>query len=358
MGSIMFRTFRFFMEILTIFILFLCILCAINPFYGDQFPILENCSTILPLTLIACFFLIIYWAFSLSAWVFVPIFSILINIGFIGSVYQISRNKNEVGLNEKTKITICTYNIKGLKYGNIDLTCQLISEFAEKMKVDLLCFQEFDTASGFSVDSIKNKFKNLEYKSIVFGNKPGFGLAVFSKFPIIKTKRISFASTGNQAMLSELLIGNYKVKLMNFHLQTTNFNQVKKPFVPGYWFWDMKNEAEKTRTVLDKLNNNFVKRLKQGEIISSIIDSTNCPILVCGDMNANPASFSYYQIKSSLIDGFREAGIGYEYTYRMFLKLFRTDYIFHSDDFSGINYKSYELQFSDHKPVVFEMYLK
>lgn len=273
MSNVILRTFRFFMEVLTVFILFLCILSAINPFYGDQFPILENCSTILPLTLIACFFLIIYWAFNFSAWIFVPIISILINIGFIGSVFKISRNNNEIGLKEKTKITICTYNIKGLKYGSIDLTSQLISEFAEKMKVDILCFQEFDTTSGFTADSITNKFKNLQHKSILYGSQPGFALVVLSKFPIINTKRISFSSTNNQAMSSDLKIGNDTVKLINFHLQTTNFNQVKTPFVPGYWFWNMTSEAKKTRNILDKLNNNFSKRIKQGKIISNNIDT-------------------------------------------------------------------------------------
>lgn len=358
MSNVMIRTFRFFMEVLTIFILFLCFLSAINPFFGDEFPILENCSTILPITLIACFFLLIYWAINLSAWVVVPIISILINFGFIGSIFQISRNDNDIKLIEKSKITICTYNIKGLKYGSIDLTCQLISDFSEKMEVDILCIQEFDTASDFTADSIKNKFINFKYNSIVYGSQPGFGLAVLSKFPIINTKRISFGSTGNQAMLSDLQIGKDTVKLINFHLQTTNFNQIRTPFVPGYWFWNMTSEAKKTRSVLDKLNNNFAKRIKQGEIVSNFIDSTNCPVLVCGDMNANPASYSYNQIKGTLIDGFRESGIGYEYTYRKIFNLFRTDYIFHSDDFSGVNYKSYDLQYSDHKPVVFEMYLK
>lgn len=357
MSNVLGRTFRFIMEVLTLFILFLCILSALNPFFGNSYPLFENCSTIQPITLLVCLFLLIFWSVSSSKWVFVPIISLIISIGYIGSVFHIpGLSKSESTLNNST-IKICSYNIHGFKYGKIDLTVQMISGFMRDNNVGILCLQEFDSTSEYNANSIKAQFHFLPYKTIVYSEQPGFALAVFSKYPILHSSRISFTSSGNQAMWSDLLVDSDTVRVFNLHMQTTNFNQIKLPIVPGYWFWDMRGEAQKTKYILDKLNSNFSKRLKQGEILSACINSVNYSVLVCCDMNANPASYSYYQIKGYLKDGFKTAGSGYEYTYRRLFNLFRTDYIFHSENFSGIQYKSFDLYYSDHKPVIMELFL-
>jgi len=75
-------------------------------------------------------------------------------------------------------------------------------------------------------------------------------------------------------------------------------------------------------------------------------------------MNSIPSSYAYHQIIGHLKDGFKTCGSGYEYTMLGLYRLYRIDYIFHSDDFEGYSYNSYKLDFSDHKPVIMKLSLK
>ena len=51
------------------------------------------------------------------------------------------------------------------------------------------------------------------------------------------------------------------------------------------------------------------------------------------------------------IDGFRECGSGFMYTYRGGNKKVRIDYIFHDKELEGLSYYKKELSYSDHYPV-------
>jgi endonuclease/exonuclease/phosphatase family metal-dependent hydrolase len=355
MSNALVRTIGFIMVVLTLFIFILCAFSTLNPYMGNGISLFENCSSILPVAILICFLLVVYWVANRSFMVWIPVLSIIICIGYICSVFQFPGIHKSESLSENSRIKVCTYNVHGFKYGKPDLTIKLISEFIRNNNVDIFCIQEFDTIPDYPEDSIKKQFGFVRYQTISYGSQPGFALAIFSKYPILKSSRIIFNSSNNQVMWSDLLIKDDTISVFNFHMQTTNFNQVKGPLKPGYWLWDMKGEAKKTKYVLDRLENNFFKRLYQGKILSDYISAKHNSILACGDMNANPSSYSYRQIKGRLKDGFKTSGNGYEYTYRHMFKLFRIDYIFHSKNLKGNLYKSYDLKYSDHKPVIMEL---
>lgn len=284
-----------------------------------------------------------------------PVFSLMISIGYIGAVFQLPTHARHANYPKDSRLIIATYNVKGFQYGQTALTVNLIADFLAENKVDILCLQEFDVTPEFPEDKIKNVLDFLPYQSIVQGEKTGFALAIFSKYPISKSYKIKFRAENNQAMWSDIVFQNDTIRIFNFHLQTTNFNQEKFDIVPEYWLWDLSGEASKTMFLMEKLKYNSDIRISQGQVINSLISTTKNPVLACGDMNDNPASFTYHLVKGDLKDGFKTSGCGYEYTYKHLFNLFRTDYIFHSKDLSGIKYKSYNLNYSDHKPVIMEL---
>jgi endonuclease/exonuclease/phosphatase family metal-dependent hydrolase len=101
---------------------------------------------------------------------------------------------------------------------------------------------------------------------------------------------------------------------------------------------------------------NAVVRGQQAEYISTIVDDTHYPIVVCGDFNSLPSEYAYRKTKGDkLEDGFRMAGSGYMYTYRYLKHLLRIDYIFVPKEFKGYMYASPNLDYSDHKPVIMAM---
>jgi len=353
------RIIRFFITLFTIFAAGMSILAYIGSHFGGFFQVFAFYGLIQPILIILNFLFLIYWAFKLEFWFWLPLLALILNFGFIKSVYQLPGNAKTTDVIGDAPVTIDTYNVHGFYHGIRSLTASMISEFMKAKKVDILCFQEVDLDSVYTLDSLANTFHYLPYKSYAQSKVKGFNLLILSKYPIIKSSIVRFAASGNQAMWADLLIKKDTVRIINFHLQTTNFNQAKFPLVPEHWLFNLSDEAKKSMSVYRILNTNAKKRLIQANFIHSLIKKTSYPTLVCGDMNSNPASYTYHQIKGhELKDGFITCGSGYEYTMKGLKKLYRIDYIFHTKDFSGESYKSYLLDYSDHKTVIMKLFLK
>jgi endonuclease/exonuclease/phosphatase family metal-dependent hydrolase len=341
----------------TLIFAILAIIACLGTYYGIYFQSFAFFGLFQPIISISNILLLIYWVFKKNKWAFIPLFALILNIEYLSSVFQFPKlSKNEITV-EDSHFRICTYNIKGLNYGLISLTTSMISEFMKDKKVDILCLQEFEFDSKFNIDSISRSFDYLPYKSVIVGDKSGLGLAILSKYKILRSTRIHFGKEGIHAMSTDLLINGDTVRLFSFHLQTTNLNQTKFYVRPGNMIWDFAGEMQKSMTVYESLIHNFQKRIIQADFLRSKINVTPYPTIVCGDMNSNPSSYTYHLVKGRLKDGFKTCGTGYEYTYNGLFKLYRIDYIFHSDEFQGIEYKSYNLNFSDHRPVILEVIL-
>ena len=351
------RIFRFVMALFTFFTALLSILVFTGANYGNSFQIFALYGLFQPLLIILNILFLFYWSIRLKIWALLPLIALILNIGFITSVYQFPKRTNRAKNTEGSHIRIGTYNVKGFYHGQRPLTVSLISDFMREKKVNILCLQELDSDSVYTVDSIAKAFSFLPYTTLAQSEIPGFNLMILSKYPSVNARKIRFGHSGNQAMWVDLLINKDTVRIFNFHLQTTNFNQARFPLIPENWLWDLSGEAEKSKTVYDILQMNFKKRTIQADFIHSKIAATKYPTLVCGDMNSNPASHTYHQIKGHLHDGFKTSGSGYEYTLTGLYRLYRIDYIFHSDHFKGSKYKSYLLDYSDHKPVIMELSL-
>ena len=114
----------------------------------------------------------------------------------------------------------------------------------------------------------------------------------------------------------------------------------------------MEIRAKAVKDLVLKMKSNYWKRAEQADTIHAEIKCSPYPVLVCGDFNDTPASYTYHRVRKDLVDGFHDCGSGYQYTFRQLYKLWRIDYVFYSNEFSGLTYISPELFFSDHNMVI------
>ena len=63
--------------------------------------------------------------------------------------------------------------------------------------------------------------------------------------------------------------------------------------------------------ISDKLNRAFSLRSKQAEAIAQHIENSPYPVIVCGDFNDTPVSYTYRMMKTGLKDAFRQSGFGF-----------------------------------------------
>jgi len=107
-----------------------------------------------------------------------------------------------------------------------------------------------------------------------------------------------------------------------------------------------------TQTMTKRLTPAFKDRAMQAQIISKIIKENENPyVIVCGDFNDTPISYTRHKIKGNLRDAFVDSGFGLGITYNKYRFLFRIDYILHSDNIKSYNCTVGDLKDSDHYPL-------
>jgi endonuclease/exonuclease/phosphatase (EEP) superfamily protein YafD len=133
-------------------------------------------------------------------------------------------------------------------------------------------------------------------------------------------------------------------------LETTGFNralhQLAKEQLQGHSVED----NALIRTIYGNYTRGMAIRARQADMVAEMIQSSEYPVIVCGDFNDVPYSYVYKTMLGDLTDGFCESGKGIMYTYTGKKKV-RIDYIFHADQFTGESYYTKELTYSDHYPV-------
>lgn len=300
----------------------------------------------LPGLLILNLIVFLIWLFARKfILLIIPITAIVWNYPFLSSII----NHSSQIVSPKEKITIATYNIHGFKEDWTGYTPARIAEFMKEKDVDIVCFQEFLWSKYLNKKSIDSIMQNYSYDfAPTHNDRPR--ICVYSKFPIVRKKFYQFKHTDNCAMYVDLKIHNQIIRIFNVHLQTTNFSSAKRTIAKEKAFGAGVDDI--TGTIINSLYSNQGKRALQADFISKEIELSPYPVVVCGDFNDIPSSYTYRRILGKLNDGWKEAGNGYEYTFNGLLNLLRIDYILHTKEMECFFYKSYKLKYSDHNPVI------
>ena len=264
-------------------------------------------------------------------------------------MYQVSF-KTPPPYNERD-ICIVTYNVSSFNHADHYVkNFQNISFMIGEKDPDIICFQEIWFDNILSLDSI-SKFLEMPYYSI---GENGLGvkdLAVFSKYPIKYTEHQVYAKTHNGSMFCDIQFKDKMFRVVNCHLQTTNFNQKKDEVRKLKQIFQPRIFGKAIQSLYITISNNSKLRSEQALKVNSIIKISPYPTIVCGDLNETPSSFVYYKVKGNLKDGFKEAGKGFGATYKKLFGILRVDYIFHPSGFKCVNYVIEKAHYSDHYPV-------
>lgn len=280
--------------------------------------------------------------FSIRKYALIPLVSLLGSFYYYPLVFQ----WNNKTVESQETLKVATYNVQGMSSSYGFPTIHNIADFAKSNELDILHMQE--VPPWYNEKNIMEEFPSMKFIAISSDPRGGGRLVILSKYPLSEMQTISAEERPHLAFTTVVDYKGKKIMLLNCHLQTTSWNQLKKhDYLTSF------------RLIYKTMSDNFVKRANQAEEIKKVITSAKYPLIVTGDFNAPPVSYSYDTVLGDLKDSFREAGNGYSYTYRFLKKFFRIDYIFFTgQQFEAYNYRTENLDYSDHLPVLVDFVLK
>ena len=348
MGRLAVYKFAYFLSILfTIFILGLSIFAyfsgKINP-VENMFAAYVALSK--PILVVVNTILFTYWLIRLRYWLWIPLTGLMVNYEYITSMYQIY---NPTKYANENRLKIVTYNVHS--FGN-EITGFSAKEFAEMMnkeETDVLCFQEYRGNGDFTEQDLQNTYaKTFPYSFI----PEGLSQAIYSRYPIKQSQTIEFPNTNNGAIWADLDVKGMTIRIINVHMQTTNFDKMRSKAAQARGAQDEEQERAIYLDYSDNFRENTVRRAGQAEQITSLINATEYPLIVCGDFNDSPISYTHRVVGEGLNDAFVESGNGFGISYNQNHFYFRIDNILLSK-----NLKSYRctvdntIKSSDHYPI-------
>jgi len=259
-------------------------------------------------------------------------------------------------LPEENVIKVLTYNV--MSFGNREHTASSpnkIVDYIANSEADIVCLQEYTIARSGKGLTGKALFKALDmypYRSIFQLNQLN-SLAVFSKYPLSNSRQIKYKDSYNGSTIHEVDINGKKMTLINNHLESFRLTMKDRSQYASV-IRNLDSEALNNLggSFVRKLASAFRKRANQASIIAKEIEKADTEyILVCGDFNDTPISYTHDIIQGKMIDAFSESGRGVGHTYNQNFFWFRIDHIIHSLNMKSYNCTVGEEKFSDHYPV-------
>ena len=249
-----------------------------------------------------------------------------------------------------TQLKIVTYNVHSFGGEITGFSAKEFADILNKEGVDVLCFQEYRGNGDFTTKDLYNTYsKNFPYSYLPEGRAQ----AIYSRYPIKQSQIIEFPNTNNGAIWTD--VKGMTIRVINVHMQTTNLDRMRSKAAQAREVGDEEKENQIYTQFTDNMEANIIQRAKQAKDIASLVNATETPVILCGDFNDTPGTFTYETLKGNLQDGFLSAGEGYGATYRGLHNLLRIDYLFHSPSLLALKYGTMSYDMSDHNPVYLEV---
>ncbi|MFC6222629.1 endonuclease/exonuclease/phosphatase family protein [Hymenobacter artigasi] len=232
---------------------------------------------------------------------------------------------------------------------------------------DVLCLQEFyneprrskESGGIFqSEDQLGKGSGRHAFVSTTLTNSAGaeFGLAIFSRFPLVRQGVIPFGKLSqNHAMWADLARpagpGHTRpdtIRVFNVHLQSMAMAESDIATATE----SRAGLRQKAPNLLRRFRNGAVARGVQVDTVLARVLRSPYPVLLAGDFNDLPYSYVYDQLADHMQNAWATVGLGIGATYNGKLPGLRIDQQFASPQWQVLGCKVHrEIKWSDHFPV-------
>ena len=372
MASLRKITKRFFI-LLNIVVAFLFLITCCNAFlHPDKWWFISLLSFLFPLLLLGLLIFLFFWLFVSARWSLISLISLILGWSNIHAFFGMTLTKKDFSKKQENAIRIMTWNVRRWdefttkKTGASGHRLHMLELIAEK-QANILCFQEFYEPDDSAKSNIRYIRDKLQFPYYYFSRdnrnsakKYETGVIIFSKYPILRSARQTFTSdrghNPESLIEADVAVNGKRIRILTAHLQSVLFKT--KDF----------RDVEIVRNAQDSMllaSRSLARKLKialglrgyQADTVRRHLDESPYPVIICGDFNDVPNSYTYFHIKGNRQDAFIARNFGIGRTYIHISPTLRIDYILAAPDFKILQCARIVNPFSDHHPVIADLLL-
>ncbi len=237
------------------------------------------------------------------------------------------------------QVTVATFNIHHGAGPDDRLDLEHVADVIADNELDIVGLQEVDRHWGERSDFVDQAGWLAERLDmhVVFGAnldedppeagapRRQYGTAILSRFPIVDSRNVALPRPegGEQRGLLEAVV---RVRGVPLHFYSTHLQ-----------------------------HNSQVERLAQADAVNEVLADVDRPVVLVGDLNAEPGTPEIERLTTRLYDTWPVAGDGDGHTYDVLTPHARIDYVLASDEVHARSARVIDTDASDHLPVAVDV---
>jgi endonuclease/exonuclease/phosphatase family metal-dependent hydrolase len=318
---------------------------ALPAFFGLAYPYLLLINIIIVIT----------WVAMLRLEALISIAVILVGFNHFSNYIKLGKPSGDI----KDSFRIISYNVRLFNYyenRNAIYAPGKVMAFLKSKNPDIICFQEFLLLGDPSIE-VQEMIRQLGggYTSHVKISRVGknryYGIATFSKYRVINKGEINHNNSSSLSIYTDVIINNDTVRIFNNHLQSFMLKRMDRSFIEEISSSGNAETMDEVRSLSKSLKNGFVRRSQQAQKVKEFINKSPYAVIVAGDFNDTPVSYTYRKIRKGLNDSFVTSGYGAGFTYMGNYPPNRIDYILYDRRLTNSHFEIIKAKYSDHYPI-------
>lgn len=316
-----------------------------------------------PFALAINFLFLFLWLFSAKKWrALFSLIPLLLCWQMIPAIFGIHFLKKNNWSPTENSFKLMAWNVHAMgifNHPNEKKHVAGILELIREENPDILCLPEFSTPGKAPASThARTIMEQNGYNTYRFDMDNGFGAhiwigsAVFSRYPLVDYEAFWLNPYISLLQCDFRLPNTEIIRICILHLQSFGLTDADKAVIEG-----VKQTKGRTlrssRSFLWKFTEAYHERAKEAEMAMDIIRKSPYPVIICGDFNDLPYSYTYNVFDRDYTDAFTVMGKGMGRTYNQIIPTLRIDHIFYDPAAFRINaLKIPYSPFSDHNPVI------
>lgn len=313
-------------------------------------PLVANVGLLFPVFLVLNIAFLMFWLTFKKTWAAIPVAGLVVGFGPV-RVYTPLNLRADA---PEGSIKVMSYNVFSLSTWDDTSQPSEILQYIARQNPDILCMQE-SVASGPKADLMDS----VLHATMPYGDSEQNGtLAIYSRYPIVGKERIDYHTTGSNMSMAyfvETAPGDTTIVINNY-FEVTGISLEQRTQFKAMLRGNLERDSAEveTRQLWGCLAQSSVVRAPQANAVARYIEAhAGCSIILMGDFNDSPLSYTHRRLADELADCYVAAGNGPGISYHYNAFYVRIDNIMCSDHWMPYEcHVDNSVTASDHYPIM------